>query len=80
MNLIETRIKTGLSKRTGKEMVDIQNEMRLIEDLGLGSLDIFELSFELETEFEIEIPTVDALRFVRVQDVITYIKGRTHKD
>ncbi len=74
---IEERIKRGLAKRLGKQDSEIQNQSKLVEDLGLDSLDTFELLFELEKEFDIEIPTLDALRFVRVQQVIAYIQDKT---
>ncbi len=77
VNVIEERIKTGLARKVGKDPVEVRNEMKLIEDLGLDSLDTFDLLFELEKEFEIEIPNVDALRFVRVQDVVSYVREKT---
>ena len=76
---IEERVKGGLAKRLGKEPEAIRNESKLVEELGLDSLDTFDLLFELEKEFDIEIPTVDALGFVTVQNVIAYIQKRTEK-
>jgi acyl carrier protein len=75
LDLIEERIKKGLAQKVGK--TEISNDSRLIEDLGLDSLDTFDLLFELEKEFDIEIPTVDALRFIRVQDVVGYVRNKT---
>ncbi len=77
MTLIEERIKARLAQRTSKGVAHIQDEMKLIEDIGLDSLDIVELLFELEEEFDLEIPNVDAMHFVIVQDVVTYIQERT---
>lgn len=74
---ITEQIKKGLAKRLRKKESEIQEESRLVEDLGLDSLDTFDLLFELEKEFDIEIPTADALRFVKVQDVIAYIQSKT---
>ncbi|HZR45261.1 MAG TPA: acyl carrier protein [Candidatus Manganitrophaceae bacterium] len=73
---IEERVKGGLAKKLGKDESDIRNESKLVEELGLDSLDTFDLLFELEKEFDIEIPTVDALGFVTVQNVIAYIQKR----
>jgi acyl carrier protein len=36
-----------------------------------------DLIFNLEEEFNIEIPKEDELRFVTVQDVITYVQEKT---
>lgn len=75
--LIEERIKNGLAKKVGRDPAEIENGARLIEELGLDSLDTFDLLFELEKEFDIEIPTADALRFVKVQDVVAYVQNKT---
>jgi acyl carrier protein len=42
----------------------------------LDSLDIFDLIFKLEEEFNIEIPEGE-LHFVTVQDVIAYVQEKT---
>ena len=73
---VEERIITGLAKILKKQPSQIQKESRLIEDLEIDSLDILELIFELEEEFNIEIPE-GKLPFVTVQDVITYIQEKT---
>lgn len=75
--LIEERIKGRLAEKFKKNVSDISSESRLIQDLGLDSLDTFELLFELENEFNIEIPTPDAMAFSKVQDVIAYIQKKT---
>ncbi len=74
--LVEERIVTGLAKVLKKQPSQIQKESRLIEDLELDSLDTLDLIFELEEEFNIEIPE-GALPFVTVQDVITYVQEKT---
>ena len=76
---IEERIKSGLAKKVGREPAEVGSDARLIEELGLDSLDTFDLLFELEKEFDIDIPTADALRFVRVQDVVAYVQNKTQK-
>ena len=74
---IEERIKSRLAEKFQKNTSDISSESRLVQDLGLDSLDTFELLFELENEFNITIPTADALAFVRVQDVVAYVQNKT---
>ncbi|MBI3610153.1 MAG: acyl carrier protein [Nitrospirae bacterium] len=75
--LIEERIRTRLVKKFQKPVTGITKESRLIQDLGLDSLDTFELLFEVEAEFNITIPTADAMRFVKVQDVVDYVQSKT---
>ena len=73
---VEERIITGLAKILKKQPSEIQKEARFIEDLEIDSLDTLELIFEIEEEFNIEIPQ-GQLPFVTVQDVINYVQERT---
>jgi acyl carrier protein len=75
--VIEERIKSRLAEKFKKNVSDFSSESRLIQDLGLDSLDTFELLFELENEFNIAIPTADAMAFVKVQDVVSYVQSKT---
>ena len=45
------------------------------EDLGVDSLDLFELVMELEEEFGIEIPSEDLENLATVADVTKYIEN-----
>ncbi len=73
---IEGRIITELAKIKKKNPHTIGRETRLIEDLEVDSLDSLDLVFQLEEEFEIEIPPEDQLRFCTVGDVIGYVQQR----
>ena len=46
------------------------------EDLGVDSLDLFELVMELEEEFGIEIPSEDLEKLATIGDVAAYIEAR----
>lgn len=74
---IEEEIKAALAGKIGKKPRDIGMEDKLVEDLGLDSLDTFDLLFDLEKEYGLEIPTVDALGFVTVGQVVAYVQKRT---
>jgi acyl carrier protein len=73
---IEARIIRGLAKIKKTKPENIKKQARLIEDLGIDSLDSLDLIFQLEEEFHIEIPQEDQLPFCTVQDVITYVQQR----
>ncbi len=75
-NLVEERIIAGLAKIKMKPAAEIHKQSRLIEDLEIDSLDTLDLIFQLEEEFNIEIPQEDQLPFVTVQDVITYVEQK----
>lgn len=80
MDLIENRIKTSLAKRFQKAETEITKDSRLVQDLGMDSLDTLELLFELENEFNIGIPTTDAMGFAKVHDVAAYVYEKTREN
>ena len=49
----------------------------LRDDLGLDSLQTIELVYEVESAFDLQIPDEDFGRMQTVQDVVTYLTGRT---
>ena len=73
---IEARIVAGLAKIKKKKPETIQKQARLTEDLDIDSLDTLDLIFQLEEEFNIDIPQEHQLQFCTVQDVITYVQQR----
>ena len=73
---IEARIIAGLAKIKKTKPETIQKQASLIEDLDIDSLDTLDLIFQLEEEFDIEIPQEHQLQFSTVQDVITYVQER----
>lgn len=73
---IEIRIIAGLAKIKKKKPETIQKQAQLIEDLDIDSLDTLDLIFQLEEEFDIDIPQEHQLQFSTVQDVITYVQQR----
>jgi acyl carrier protein len=75
---LEERIITGLAKIKQKPPNEIQKQSRLVEDLEIDSLDTLDLIFQLEEEFNIEVPQEEQLPFQTVQDVVTYVQRRTN--
>jgi acyl carrier protein len=73
---IEARIIAGLAKIKKTKPETIQKQASLIEDLDIDSLDTLDLVFQLEEEFDIEIPQEHQLQFSTVQDVIGYVQQR----
>lgn len=55
---------------------EITPEADLRKDLGADSLDIVEISMELESEFSIKIPDEHLELITTVQDIYTYINKR----
>lgn len=68
-------LKDIMSKITGINKDDI-NEKTNFQDLGMDSLEIFEMIVDVEDQFDIEIPNEDVEKFVCVGDVLKYIHER----
>lgn len=76
-NMLET-IKKLVSENLGIEEETITENASFKEDLGVDSLDLFELVMALEEEYDLEIPTEDLEKLTTVGEVATYIQE--HKE
>ena len=66
----EARVGRVLRESVGVDPERIAPDARLVEDLGIDSLDRIELVFELESEFGIEIPDQEIAQVQTVGDVV----------
>ena len=55
-------------------------EITTFADLGIDSLEIFEIIMALEDEFNIEIPNEDVENIKNIDDIIKYIKSKVELD
>jgi acyl carrier protein len=61
----------------GSAKVDqVQEEALIIEDIGLASLDLLELRFELEERWQTRITDEEAIRLKTIRDVVDLIAQR----
>jgi acyl carrier protein len=69
------RLKTVLAHvSNGRAKVDdLLEESRLIEDVGLASLDLLELRFELEAAWNARITDEEAMSLRTIRDVIDVV-------
>ncbi len=65
------RVARILRDSLGVDGERIHPEARLVEDLGIDSLDRIELVFELESAFGVEIPDQEVARVHTVGDVVS---------
>ncbi|MCI5903086.1 MAG: acyl carrier protein [Blautia sp.] len=72
------KIKEITVENLGISADEITENTSFKEDLGVDSLDLFELVMALEEEFEVEIPAEDLETLVTVGDVMNYINA--HKE
>lgn len=55
---------------------DITRETSFKEDLGVDSLDLFELVMALEDEYSVEIPSEELEKLTTVGSVMDYLKSK----
>ncbi len=70
------KIKEIVEEKLGLDDVEITEATSFKEDLGVDSLDLFELVMALEEEFGIEIPSEDLEKLTTVGNVIAYIGSK----
>lgn len=63
-----------------REIMDYPEEKDIplnatFKDLGIDSMDLVEVVFALETEFDIEIPDEDLANFTTLDSAIDYVVG-----
>jgi acyl carrier protein len=72
---IESRVSAVLKKTLLLEQEQIVPGALLVDDLGVSSLDRFELLMGLEEEFGMDVPEQDQDKMKSVGDIIHYIKS-----
>ncbi len=75
-NEILGKVTAALSKMLIIDTENITPESVLVEDLGMDSYYAVELLFELEDQYNIEIPDEEATKFKTVTDIVAYIQNR----
>lgn len=75
--MLET-IKKLVAENLGIEEETVTENASFKEDLGVDSLDLFELVMALEEEYDLEIPTEDLEKLNTVGEVAAYIQA--HKE
>jgi acyl carrier protein len=73
---IEKRVKEIVADQLKKDVSEITDGARFIEDLGADSLDIVELVMAMEEEFGIDFPEEEEKRIKTVKDVAEFIKAQ----
>ena len=55
-------------------------DAKFIDDLGVSSMDLWELVLVMEDEFDLEVPDEDLEKIVTIQDAISFIEKNIAKD
>ena len=70
------KVKEIIEEKLSLDNAEITMETSFKDDLGVDSLDLFELVMALEEEFGTEIPTEDLTELTTVGAVIDYIEKK----
>ncbi len=76
MSPLETTVINITVSQLGVSADEVTLNSSFVEDLGADSLDLTELIMAMEEEFDVEIDDEDALKLVKVSDVISYIEKK----
>ena len=65
-----------MAARLGLPPEQLKSEARLVEDLGLDSLDAVELAISVERKFDIEVPEEELTKLKTVADMVALVESR----
>ena len=70
-------LKAIIAKTLGKNMDNITEKTTFVDDLGIDSLDFFQIIIDLEETYDIRIDQVDAEEIVTVGDAVETLRRIT---
>ncbi|MFR1710074.1 MAG: acyl carrier protein [Clostridium sp.] len=76
--MVLERVKNVIAKELDMEVGKLNINASFADDLGIDSLEIFEIVMSLEEEFDIEIPNEDIENIKNVQDISSYIESKVN--
>ncbi len=76
--MVLERVKNVVAKQLGVEVEEVKVKASFTDDLGVDSLEIFEIVMSLEEEFDIEIPNEDIEGIKNVEDISKYIESKVN--
>jgi acyl carrier protein len=68
----------ALASNGRAKLTDLTEESHIIEDVGLASLDLLELRFELENHWGMQISDEQAIGLRTIGDIVDLIARSTH--
>ena len=79
MATTQDKVRSIIASKLGIEESEITPEKSLVNDLGADSLDVVELSMELEREFNLKFEDSDTEKIQSVADLYNLIEGYVNK-
>ena len=78
--MVFEQVKESLAEILSKDMDMIDMDTKLVDDLGVDSIDSVELIMAVEEVYDITIPEEDAMAMKTVGDVVEYIEDHIVED
>lgn len=72
-NEVFDEVKKAIANHLGVSLDSIKESSKLVDDLGADSLDLVELTMDLEEKFGIKIPDEDISKLTDVKSVVDYL-------
>ena len=72
--MVFEKVKSVIVEQLGVDEAEVTMEANFSDDLGVDSLEIFEIVMSLEEAFEIEIPNEDIENIKDVKGIVKYIE------
>ncbi len=66
-------VKKAIANHLGVNIDSIKESSKLVDDLGADSLDLVELTMDLEEKFGVKIPDEDISKLSDVKSVVDYL-------
>jgi len=71
---IRSKIKEAIAKVSDIELEEIPDEASFVDDLGLDSLVLLEISVEMELEFGVEVSEDDLRTLITIKDAVNLVQ------
>ena len=70
------KVKEIVAEMLDLEATEIKDDAKIIDDLGADSIAVMEIVMELESEYDVEVPTEDILELLTVADIVNYVETK----
>ena len=70
------KVKAIFEEQLGVSQDEMQLDTNFKDDLGVDSLDLYEIVMKMEDEFDVEIPAEEIEDVATFEDVLNYLKSK----
>lgn len=70
------KVKAIFEEQLGVSQDEMQLDTNFKDDLGVDSLDLYEIVMKMEDEFDVEIPAEELEDVATFEDILNYLKSK----